>query len=211
MATPKDYSRSVFVNCPFDTDYQKLFEAIVFTIYSCGFIPKTAKEKMDSDEVRIRKIISLIKNSKFGIHDLSRANISNDSANPRYNMPLELGIFIGCKRFGDSIHKSKKYLIIDKEKYKYQTFISDISGQDIREHKNKPEKIIQIIRDWLITNTHKSIPGLRFHKERFKKFKRELKKQCEKYHWDYDKLTFHEYCRLIVEFIREEHLKWLES
>jgi len=31
-----EYQRNVFVNCPFDADYQPLFQAIVFTVEDCG-------------------------------------------------------------------------------------------------------------------------------------------------------------------------------
>lgn len=33
------YHQSVFINCPFDLQYQPLFEAIVFAVSNCGFIP----------------------------------------------------------------------------------------------------------------------------------------------------------------------------
>ena len=49
-------------------------------------------------------------------------------------MPLELGLFLGAKRFGRGEQKSKTCLILDVERYRYQKFISDISGQDIAAH-----------------------------------------------------------------------------
>ncbi len=48
---------------------------------------------------------------------------------PRFNMPLELGIFLGAKRFGSQKQKQKNGLILDREKYRYQSFCSDIAGQ----------------------------------------------------------------------------------
>lgn len=32
---PADYEDSVFVNCPFDSQYKPLFNAIVFTVILC--------------------------------------------------------------------------------------------------------------------------------------------------------------------------------
>ena len=49
-------------------------------------------------------------------------------------MPLELGIFLGSKKYGDKKNKTKVCLVIDKEQYRYQIFISDIAGQDIKSH-----------------------------------------------------------------------------
>lgn len=34
------YDNSVFVNCPFDSEYRPLFEAVAFSIYDCGFFPR---------------------------------------------------------------------------------------------------------------------------------------------------------------------------
>ena len=211
MKLKEDYSRTVFINCPFDDEYQNLFEAIIFVILSCGFIPRCAKESMNSDEIRINKIVSLIKESKFGIHDLSRVEYSKSSDLPRFNMPLELGIFIGCQKYGDSIHKQKRYLVLDKKEYRYKKFISDISGQDIKGHENSPEQIISSIREWLSHVSNKTIPGPSFHINRYKEFKADLPNQCIKYSWDYDRLTYKEYVRLITEYIEKKTLQLLNT
>ena len=68
----EDYDRNVFVNCPFDDDYRRLFEAVVFAVYDCGYIPRCALEIEDASEVRIDKIIKIIGDCRFGIHDISR-------------------------------------------------------------------------------------------------------------------------------------------
>ncbi|MBE8232982.1 MAG: 2-C-methyl-D-erythritol 2,4-cyclodiphosphate synthase, partial [Endozoicomonadaceae bacterium] len=38
---------------------------------------------------------------------------------------------------------------LDKEAYRYQVFISDLTGQDIQAHNNDPAEAINKIRDWL--------------------------------------------------------------
>jgi hypothetical protein len=103
-----NYYRNVFINCPFDTDYDEIFNAIVFAVHRCGFVLRCAKEFGDSDSIRIHTIVSLIEQSKYAIHDLSRVTLSKTGQLPRFNMPLELGIFIGCGYFGSKIHKEKK-------------------------------------------------------------------------------------------------------
>ena len=92
-----EYGKTVFINRPFDSAYAALFEAIVFAVHDAGFLAKCARERLDSSEVRLQKILSLIAESKFSIHDLSRTELDKDSALPRFNMPLELGIDLGCK------------------------------------------------------------------------------------------------------------------
>ena len=51
-----DYVKSVFVNCPFDGGYSPLFEAIVFTVFDCGFRARCTLEIDDSGQSRIEKI-----------------------------------------------------------------------------------------------------------------------------------------------------------
>src|ERR1051325_3511272 len=105
-----EYDLNVFINCPFDTTYSPIFEAIVFAVHDAGFRPKCARERLDSSEVRLQKIVALIRESRFSIHDLSRTEVDSSSALPRFNMPLELGIDLGCKAFSRQ-HKDKSFLI----------------------------------------------------------------------------------------------------
>jgi hypothetical protein len=122
-------------------------------------------------------------------------------------MPLELGIFVGCQKYGNKHDTQKKYLVLDKEQFRYKQFISDISGQDIQGHNNDPKKIISIIREWLAHVSKKTIPGSNFHINRYELFKSELCIRCDMYQWDYDHLTFTEYNRLIHEFIKDKTLE----
>ena len=36
------YDENVFINCPFDGEYQPLFRALVFAVQICGFVPRSA-------------------------------------------------------------------------------------------------------------------------------------------------------------------------
>jgi hypothetical protein len=53
-------------------------------------------ERLDSGRPRIDKIISLIKESKYAIHDLSRLKAREAGEYYRLNMPFELGLDVGC-------------------------------------------------------------------------------------------------------------------
>lgn len=143
------YEINVFINCPFDEDFRPLFDALVFCVEECGFKARCALEVTDSGDVRFEKIISIIKDCQFGIHDLSRTELDEANNLPRFNMPLELGLFLGAKRFGSGKQKQKNCLILDRERYRYQKFVSDIAGQDIRSHANDPDQAIREIRNWL--------------------------------------------------------------
>tara|TARA_R110002073_G_scaffold2129_24_gene14842 strand:- start:2137 stop:2754 length:618 start_codon:yes stop_codon:yes gene_type:complete len=146
-----DFDRNVFVNCPFDEDFRQLLLGVVFTLLYFGYKPRLSLERADSAENRIDKITGLIKESKFGIHDLSRLVSTDKGEVYRMNMPFELGIDYGCKKFKGGKWKSKKILILEKERYRFQQAISDLSGCDIKRHNNEVYMVICSVRDWFIT------------------------------------------------------------
>lgn len=145
------FAKNVFVNCPFDDDFRQVLLGIVFTIIYFGYNPRLSSDKADSAESRIQKILGLIDESKFGIHDLSRIVASNRNEHYRMNMPFELGIDYGCKKLKGGKWAGKKILILEKERYRFQKAISDLSGSDIKSHSGEVDKAIIAVRDWFIT------------------------------------------------------------
>lgn len=197
------YDESVFVNCPFDDAYRQVFEAIVFTIHDCGYIARCALEVADASEVRIEKISRIIASCRFGIHDISRTEPDAITGLPRFNMPLELGMFLGAKRFGRAEQKQKICLILDVERYRYQSFISDISGQDVSVHGGDPARAIHVVRDWLNTARPASvrIPGGRAIANRYEIFRAELPSLCAKTRLKVEDLTFSDYLVQVEEWL----------
>ena len=199
----KDYTSNVFINCPFDEDYLELRNALLFAIFDCGFTPRCALEEDNGGQVRFEKIQNLMANSKFGIHDISRIELDGANSLPRFNMPLELGVFLGAKKFGNSSQKTKNCLIMDAEQYRYQKFISDLAGHDIKSHQNKPDSLITIVRNWLSTaSRRKTIPGGRLIISRYKRFKKELPLLCSNANTDELELTYNDYSNFISEWLQ---------
>lgn len=199
-----DYSNSVFINCPFDRKYLDIFRAIIFTIFDCGYIARSAREVDDSSEVRIDKIIKIISECKFGIHDISRTELDIETNLPRFNMPLELGLFLGAKRFGTGKQKIKVCLVLDRNPHRYHSFISDIAGQDIRSHNNEVSEAIRVVREWL-NNASRGIilPGGKKILERYCKFTSKLPALCEKVGLTIDEMIFNDYTAVIYEWLKE--------
>src|SRR5215212_3185258 len=102
MPVPHDYARSVFINCPFDNDYEPLFRAMVFAIRDLELIPISAKHVTDGGQPRINKILDLIESCRFSVHDISRTELDPINGLPRFNVPFELGLALGCKSYGTS-------------------------------------------------------------------------------------------------------------
>ncbi|MDX1919783.1 MAG: hypothetical protein SFU25_03500 [Candidatus Caenarcaniphilales bacterium] len=142
------YEDNVFINCPFDIEYKSLFYSIVFTIHDAGFLSRCSLEESNSGKSRFEKIKKIISECKYGIHDISRTELDNNFL-PRFNMPFELGVFVGAMDFGKKKDSLKSILILDVEKYRYQKFLSDIAGRDIKGHNNSEEEVIKAVRDWL--------------------------------------------------------------
>jgi len=69
-------SASVFINCPFDKQYQPILDAIVFCVVACGFEPRCTLELTDAGEVRIENIYRLIAQCYHSIHDISRTEVA---------------------------------------------------------------------------------------------------------------------------------------
>ena len=153
------FVRNVFVNCPFDKEYRPLLDSLLFTIIALDFEPKLTLQELDSGEARIEKIIKLIKSSKYSVHDLSRSQASRIGEYFRLNMPLELGIDIGCKRFSIGKLKRKRCLILESKSYRHQATISDLSNSDIRIHNNDPIELVRHVRNWLNNECNLSSSG----------------------------------------------------
>lgn len=77
-------------------------------------------------------------------------------------MPFELGLFLAAKKFGASPQDRKKILILDRTRYRYQKFLSDIGGQDIKAHGDGPENLVRIVRGWLRLNSTAPCPSETF-------------------------------------------------
>jgi hypothetical protein len=67
-----DNRRDVFINCPFSSDYQVNFQAIVFTVVRSGFKPRCARENDDGGEIRFDKICKIILECPYSVHDISK-------------------------------------------------------------------------------------------------------------------------------------------
>lgn len=161
MPIGDERSRSIFINCPFDAGFTPLFEAFVFAAMFCGFRIRSALEVADSGDLRLTKILRLIEQSQFSLHDISRVELDAGTGLPRLNMPLELGIAIGMKHLGRARLRDHRILVLDSERYRYQKFASDLAGVDIAAHGGDPLEAITKVRDFLATHSDGVVPGAR--------------------------------------------------
>jgi len=203
LSAPAPYDSSVFINCPFDGQYRRLFRALVFTVQDCGFVPRCALEAQDSGEVRITKIKRIVRECRHGVHDLSRVELDVGSGLPRFNMPLELGLFLGAQEYGAREQKRKRCLVLDAWPHRYQEFCSDLAGQEVVAHGGSPEFVVAAVRDWLaswLCDLGMLVPGEAHMCERYREFSCDLRLLSRDLHLDPDRLLFAELRTLAQEW-----------
>ena len=204
MAATNKYARDVFINCPFDDEFAPGFRALVFAVIACGFRARCALEMADASETRIDKLYRIIEQSRYGIHDLSRTELDRVNALPRFNMPLELGIFLGAKHFGDGDHKSKRCLLFDVEQYRFQKFISDLAGMDIEAHAGNPRRMVSKTRDWLATvSRRKTIPSTAALLKSYDLFVEGLPEMAASLGFDAKSLAYPDYERFVIAWVKQ--------
>jgi hypothetical protein len=199
------YENGVFINCPFDSEYRPLFDAIVFVVFVCGLVPRSALELDDASQTRIDKIIVLIARCRWGVHDISRVEL-NDHGLPRFNMPFELGLFLGAKHFGGPRQHTKSCLVMDTDPFRFQRFISDISGQDITAHGGNPGRVISAVRNWLASSAasgQRLIPGGTEIARRFQQFQSALPALCKEAGIERHELIFTDYAQLVSNWLKD--------
>lgn len=202
---PAEFEKNLFINCPFDPGYNLMLRAMIFVVTVCGLEPRIALERHDSGEERIDKIKELIRCSKYSIHDISRMEPLKKGDLPRFNLPFELGLDLGCRTYGPGSMAAKKCLILDKERYRYTRVISDISGNDIRAHHNNAQDLIREVRNWIRTSTNTDIPAAKKIWDAFNIFLIDFTNTCKEKGYgdeDIEKMPIPEYIFFVKQWLR---------
>jgi len=136
----KKLNESVFLNIPYDKEFEDLYLAYLTGLTMLGLVVKITSEAPNNNS-RLDTIIKLIQASTYSIHDLSR--ISTVDGVPRFNMPLELGMALYHAKVGPEEHH---VYIFEQESYRIQRSTSDLNGIDAFIHDGTPKKIMANLR-----------------------------------------------------------------
>jgi hypothetical protein len=115
-------------------------------------------------------------------------------------------MFMGAKEFGDRRQKSKTCLILDRDRYRYQVFISDIAGHDIRSHDNSVDAVILAAREWL-AHFIRFPPGPEAIRRHYLAFQQELPDISEALHIRVNEMTFSDLINVIASWLEEHPLR----
>jgi hypothetical protein len=146
-------AKAVFINCPYDPEFEPIFDAILFSTVCCGFIPRSALESGNTAEARMKRILEGIFSSKYSIHDLSRCRGEGSEQLARFNMPLELGMAMARRFMTARKSEQHDWLLLVPEGHVYLKFVSDLAGYDPMRYEGKTESVVPKVMSWLATRT----------------------------------------------------------
>jgi hypothetical protein len=94
-----------------------------------------------------------------------------------------LRLFYGAKIFGSTQQRSKVWLVLCKERFESQKYISDFAGQDIAAHDNEPHVAVKAVRGFLSSHLHRSLLSPKVLWDRYTRFTKELAVVCAERSW----------------------------
>jgi hypothetical protein len=128
VSKSRETADSVFLNVPYDRQFKKLFLAYISAISAFGFIPRATLE-IPTSERRLDRILRLIEECRYSIHDLSRVQLDqNRPRTPRFNMPFELGLVVG--RETPLASKRHHWFVFESRRFRLAKSLSDLNGTD---------------------------------------------------------------------------------
>jgi hypothetical protein len=137
---PRASRRSVFLNIPYDKQFEKLYLAYIVGVSELGLTPKVTLG-IPSGDSRLDRIFKLIQSSDFSVHDLSRVQLDRKPpATPRFNMPFELGLAIAWSKLHRRKHTCFVFEGINRRGHKS---LSDLSGYDFYIHGATPRGVMR--------------------------------------------------------------------
>jgi len=130
----------VFLNVPYDQQFEKLYLAYIVGLTQLGL--KINATLAVPNQGRLTRILSLIDESDFSIHDLSRTELSRGI--PRFNMPLELGLALYRSHRNPERHR---VFVFEKKAYRTLKSTSDINGIDAHIHDGTVKGVMGKLRN----------------------------------------------------------------
>ncbi|HEX6769506.1 MAG TPA: hypothetical protein VF208_09160 [Candidatus Binatia bacterium] len=167
-------SPSVFLNVPFDKQYERLYVALIAGIVALGGRPRTTLEIPPTKD-RLRRIFTLIRSCDFSIHDLSRVQLSRGTPRcPRFNMPFEAGLAAASFLSG----RKRNWYLLESNRFRLQKSLSDLNGYEVNIHEGTVQGILAALLDIFPYRTnHPGPTELRSVCRLLQKAAKEIKKQ----------------------------------
>jgi len=154
MPPPLLNSNGVFLNIPYDEEFQPLYLAYIVGLYQLGLEPYIASA-IPGGKRRLCRILDLIQSCRYSIHDLSRVELSSTGlGTPRFNMPLELGMTITWAELHEELHV---WFVFESKHRRLDHSTSDLGGTDANIHMGTAEGILGELRNAFVSEHAPSV------------------------------------------------------
>lgn len=157
MPPPPVNPNAVFLNIPYDVEFQNLYLAYIVGLSQLGLDPYIASG-IPGGERRLDRVLTLIQSCRYSIHDLSRVELNVvPPATPRFNMPLELGLTIT----GSKLHpKRHTWFLWESTPRRLQKSMSDLDGTDPYIHSGTVEGVLSELRNAFVRDNSPSVQSM---------------------------------------------------
>jgi hypothetical protein len=120
-------TESVFLNIPYDAAFENLYLAYIAGLSSFGLKPRAALEIPTSNR-RLDRILKLIRECAYSIHDLSRVQLDRTPPlTPRFNMPFELGLTVALEK---TVIPRHAWVVCETKPFRLKKSLTDLDGTD---------------------------------------------------------------------------------
>lgn len=165
---------AVFINVPYDREYEPLFLALISGLSGLGLIPKAVIE-IPGSERRLNRILGLIRRCGHSFHDLSRVELdAKRPQTPRFNMPFELGLAVAT---ASDITPGHRWYVLERRRHRLSKSLSDLDGTHVYVHGGTATGVLKQLTNALARNRNEPTVGeLRAMHRELVKAAKELKK-----------------------------------
>lgn len=146
----------VFLNLPYDSDFENKFLAYVCASHAIGLVPRVTLE-VPGGARRLDRIFALIQECEFSIHDLSRVQLDKQLLRtPRFNMPFELGLAVASEKIG----RRHLWFVMEEMSYRLAKSLSDLNGTDPYIHNGTVEGMFREMGNAFVRKRGASVPQM---------------------------------------------------
>jgi hypothetical protein len=152
---PKPKQQRVFLNIPYDQQFERTYLAYVTALSAMGFLPQATLGI--GGNRRLDRIASLIEGCSYSIHDMSRVQLDrNAPRTPRFNMPLELGLAVAWAR----ANQHHKWFVFESVKRRLAKSMSDLDGTDPYIHEGTIRGVMREVCNAFVRPNQPTVPQM---------------------------------------------------
>jgi len=137
----------VFLNYPFDAEFEPLAHAMHFAVVAAGLVPLCAHDLSVPDRPRLEMLVDAIMNCHYSAHDFSRSRGEGSGNFARFNMPIEMGMALFHAL--QTQRQEHRCAFFVASPHDHQIFASDLAGLDPKYYGKDETELVASVFEWL--------------------------------------------------------------